>query len=225
LEYHTELSDVSGAPYVTFGTKPVEMTVPMYRDFRVKTAVAPPLNYIVPVQWKDVIEVLRSHGLTLETTREPLTIDIESYRFVEVKWAGGPFEGRLMPSFKAEAVHERRTFPAGSVIVPLAQKAAKVAINLLEPEAPDSLVHWGFFNATFEQKEYAEDYVLEKLAREMLASDAKLREEFEKKLASDATFAASPRARLEFFYRRSPYWDKQMNLYPVGRIIKPLGSL
>jgi hypothetical protein len=225
LEYHTELSDVSGAPYVTFGTKPVEMTVPMYRDFRVKTAVAPPLNYIVPVQWKGVIEVLRSHGLTLETTREPLTIDIESYRFVEVKWASRPFEGRLMPSFKVEIVHERRTFPTGSVVVPLAQKSAKVAINLLEPEAPDSLVHWGFFNATFEQKEYAEDYVLEKLAREMLASDAKLREEFEKKLASDATFAASPRARLEFFYRRSPYWDKQMNLYPVGRIIKPLGSL
>ncbi len=219
LEYHTELSDVSGAPYVTFGTKPVAMTVPMYREFRVKAAVAPPLSYIVPAQWKDVIEVLRAHGLTLETTKEPLTIDIESYRFIDVKWAGGPFEGRLMPSFKVEVVHERRTFPAGSVIVPLAQKLAKVAINLLEPEAPDSLVRWGFFNATFEQKEYAEDYVLEKLAREMLVSDPKLREEYEKKLAGDAAFAANPRARLLFFYRRSPYWDKQMGLYPVGRII------
>jgi len=27
---------------------------------------------------------------------------------------------------------------------------------------------------------------------------------------------------LEFFYKRSPYWDRQMNLYPVGRIITPL---
>ena len=127
-----------------------------------------------------------------------------------------------MPSFKVEVVHERRTFPGGSVIVTLDQKLAKVALNLLEPEAPDSLVHWGFFNATFEQKEYAEDYVLEKLAREMLASDPKLRDEYEKKLASDAAFAANPRARLQFFYRRSPYWDKQMNLYPVGRIVTPL---
>ena len=127
-----------------------------------------------------------------------------------------------MPSFKVEIVHERRTFPVGSVIVPLAQRLAKVAINLLEPEAPDSLVRWGFFNATFKQKEYAEDYVLEKLAREMLASDPKLREEYEKRLATDTTFAANPRARLQFFYRRSPYWDKQMNLYPVGRILTPL---
>lgn len=223
LEYHTEASDISGAPYVTFATKPVAMTVPMYNEFRVKTAVAPPLYYIVPIQWKDVIEVLKTHGLAFQTTKESTTIDIETYRFVDVKWASGPFEGRLMPSFKVEVVHERRTFAAGSAIVPLAQESAKVAMNLLEPEAPDSLVHWGFFNATFEHKEYAEDYVLEKLAREMLASDPGLREEYQKKLAGDAKFASNPRARLEFFYRRSPYWDKQMNLYPVGRIITPLG--
>lgn len=222
LEYHTEMSAISGEPCVTFGTKPVDMTVPMYKEFKVKTAVTPPLYYIVPAQWQEVIEVLRAHGLTLLTTKEPVTIDIESYRFGAVKWAAGPFEGRLMPSFKAEVIHERRTFPVGSVSVPLAQESAKVVMNLLEPEAPDSLVHWGFFNATFEQKEYAENYVLEKLAREMLASNPGLRADHEKKLAGDAKFASNPRARLEFFYRRSPYWDKQMNLYPVGRIITPL---
>jgi murein tripeptide amidase MpaA len=219
LEYKTEMSDVSGAPYVTFGTKPVEMIVPMYDDFRVKTAVAPPLYYIVPVQWQEVIDVLRAHGVSFETTPAPLTIDVESYRFVDVSWAGGPFEGRLMPSFRAEAIQESRTFPAGSVIVPLAQELAKVAINLLEPEAPDSFVRWGFFNATFEAKEYAENYILEKLAREMLAAAPDLRAEFATRLATDAAFATDPRARLEFFYQRSPYWDRQMNLYPVGRIV------
>ncbi len=219
VEFHVEQSDISGAQRVIFGAKPIDLTVPMYNDFRVKTAIAPPLYYIVPSQWKDVIELLKLHGLTFETTKEPRAIVVESYRFVEVRWAGGPFEGRLMPSFKVEVVREQRTFPAGSVIVPLAQEAAKVAINLLEPQAPDSLVHWGFFNATFEQKEYGEDYVVEKLAREMLQKNPALREEYEKKLRSDAAFAANPHARLQFFYRRSPYWDQQMNLYPVGRII------
>lgn len=218
---HTETSEISGAQRVIFGTRPIELTVPMYNDFRVKNSVAPPLYYIVPSQWANVIDVLKAHGLTIQTTKEPTTIDIESYRFVDVKWAGGPFEGRLMPSFKVEVVRERRTFPAGSAIVPLAQEAAKVAINLLEPEAPDSLVHWGFFNATFEQKEYGEDYVVEKLAREMLEKNPALREEYEMKLASDAAFAANPHARLQFFYRRSLYWDQQMNLYPVGRIVTP----
>jgi murein tripeptide amidase MpaA len=222
VEYHTEKSDVSGAERVIFGSQPRDLTVPMYNDFRVKTAIAPPLYYVVPVQWKDVIQVLKAHGVSMQTTTGATSFDIESYRFVDVKWAGGPFEGRLMPSFKVEVVHERRLFPAGSVIIPLAQDTAKVAMNLLEPQAPDSLVRWGFFNATFEQKEYGEDYVVEKLAREMLANDPKLREEYEKKLQSDPAFASNPHARLQFFYRRSPYWDMQMNLYPVGRIITPI---
>ena len=220
VESHTEKSEISGTQRVIFGTTPVELTVPLYNDFCVKRSVAPPLYYIVPGQWINVIELLKAHGLRFQTTKEPNTIDIESYRFVDVKWAGGPFEGRLMPSFEVEVVCERRTFPAGSVIIPLAQEGAKVAINLLEPLAPDSLVHWGFFNATFEQKEYGEDYVVEKLAREMLEKNPALHEEYEKKLAGDPSFAANAHARLQFFYRRSPYWDKQMNLYPVGRIVK-----
>jgi hypothetical protein len=224
LESHTEMSDVSGAPYVTFGTKPIDLTVPLYNEFRVTAAAAPPLYYIVPAQWQHAIEVIKLHGLKFVTLPAATKLDIESYRFTEVKWPGGPFEGRLMPSFKTVPVRELRNFPAGSLVVPLAQPAARVAINLLEPDAPDSLVHWGFFDAIFEQKEYAENYVLEKLAREMLVMDPKLRDEYQQKLASDPKFAGSPRARLEFFYRRSPYWDQQMGLYPVGRIVTPFNA-
>ncbi|HKO96239.1 MAG TPA: M14 family metallopeptidase [Pyrinomonadaceae bacterium] len=219
LESKVELSEISNTPYVSFGTKPMEMTVPMYNDLRIKTAVAPPLYYIVPPQWTEVIDVIKAHGLKTSSTKAATQIEIESYRFREVKWAPAPFEGRQMPSFKVEVIREQRTFPAGSLVIQVAQRLSRVAINLLEPEAPDSLVRWGFFNATFEQKEYGEAYVVEKLAREMLAKDPKLREEFEKRLATDPAFAANSYERLQFFYRRSPYWDPQMNLYPVGRII------
>ena len=97
-----------------------------------------------------------------------------------------------------------------------------MAVHLFEPEAPDSLVRWGFFNAIFEQKEYAEQYVLEDLARRMLAEDPALRGEFEARLAVDSDFASNPWARLYFFYRRSPYWDKKMNVYPIGRTTTPI---
>jgi len=127
-----------------------------------------------------------------------------------------------MPAYKTHSRQERRRFPTGSVVIPLAQPNGAVAIQLLEPEAADSFVAWGFFNAIFEQKEYSEDYVSEKLAREMMTADPSLRAEFEEKLATDAGFAASPRARLQYFYQRSPYWDPELNLYPVGRIVEPL---
>jgi hypothetical protein len=151
-----------------------------------------------------------------------LTTEVESYRFSEVKWAGASFELRVPVTQKNRLVREQRTYVAGSVVVPMAQAAGRLVINLLEPDAPDSLLYWGFFNSIFEQKEYGEGYMLEKLARDMLAKDEKLREEFERRVATEPQFAASARARLNFFYERSPYYDKQMNLYPVGRITAPL---
>ena len=218
VKYHTEMSDVSGAVRVIYGKDPVDLTVPLYDQFRATAAVAPPLYYIVPVQWHSVIEVLKAHGLKMQRLIAAASLEVESYRFTEIKFAPAPFEGRVMPKYKATLVRERRTFPANSVIIPLAQPAAHVAVHLLEPASPDSFVAWGFFNAIFEQKEYGESYVLEELARQMMANDAALRREFEQRLASDPKFAANPRERLEFFYARSPYRDHQLNLYPVGRL-------
>ena len=222
FKYETEQSDVSGDLRVIYGREPLDLTIPMYDTFRVKAAVAPPLQYIVPVQWTSVIKVLHAHGVQFRSLAQSTLIEVESYRFVDVTWPAAPFEGRHMPQFEVERVSEVREFPAGSILVPLTQPLGKLVLNLLEPQAPDSFAKWGFFNAVFEEKEYAEHYVLEALAREMLAADRKLKTEFEELVAEDPDFAASPAARLRFFYKRSPYWDPQMNLYPVGRITSVL---
>ena len=222
FQYETEESEVSGDLRVIYGREPLDLTIPMYDTFRITKAVAPPLHYIVPSQWTRVTEVLHAHGLEMHFLAEAASVEVESYRFTNVTWPAEPFEGRHMPRFDVERSIETREFLAGSVVVPLAQPSGKVVLNLLEPEAPDSLVRWGFFNAIFEEKEYAEHYILESLAREMMANDPALREEFERRVATDADFAASPSERLRFFYKRSPYWDPQMNLYPVGRIISSI---
>jgi hypothetical protein len=218
----TEKSDVSGDLRVIFGKEPIDLEIPMYQTFRVKTAIVPPLYYIVPREWSAVIEVITAHGLQYKALSKEAELQVERYRFTDVRWPAGPFEGRHMPSYNVEVVNESRTFVAGSIVVPVAQPLAKLAISLLEPQAPDSFACWGFFNAIFEHKEYAEPYILESLAREMLEADSGLKKEFQNKLAADELFAASPAARLEFFYSKSPYWDNQMNLYPVGRITQSL---
>ncbi|MBA3632546.1 MAG: M14 family metallopeptidase [Acidobacteria bacterium] len=216
-EYKVEDSDISGAKRIIYGTKPLNIMIPQYDEAKVTASVAPPLYYIIPPQWQEVIAVLQAHGIEFQRIGRPLTIEVESYRLTEPKWSPVSFEGHNTMSYKTVPIKEMRTFPANSVLVPLDQAAANVAIHLLEPDSPDSFMYWGFFSAIFEQKEYGEGYVVEKLAREMLAKNPELKKEFEEKL-KDENFAKNPRARLNFFYERSPYFDKRIGLYPVGRI-------
>ena len=221
--FRRELSEISGGMRIIYdNTRPIDVPTVWYYGTKAAKTVTPPLAYIIPPQWTEVIEVLKAHGLRCEALKEPLTAEFESYRFTDVSFSKASYEGRLQVSFKAEPVVERRTYIAGSVVVPLNQPAAKVAVHLLEPEAADSFVSWGFFDTMLEQKEYGEAYVLEKLARGMLIADPKLREEFETRVSTDRDFAASPRDRLQFFYERSPYFDRWKNSYPVGRIVTRL---
>lgn len=222
IEYKLEDSEISGMKRIIYGTKPLNISIPKFDEAGVSASVAPPLYYIVPPQWKDAIEVLEAHGIEFQRLSKPLQITVESYKFSEAKFAPASFENRVTVNFKTNPIKETREFPAGSLVIPTAQEKANIVIHLLEPMSPDSLVYWGFFNAIFEQKEYGEGYVLEKLAREMLAKDANLRKEFEEKL-KDEKFAKSPFARLTFFYERSPYYQNQrINFYPVGRMTEKL---
>jgi hypothetical protein len=109
-------------------------------------------------------------------------------------------------------------------VVELNQRLSRVAIQWLEPIAPDSAMRWGFFDPIFEQREYGEFYVTEKLARDMMAKDPKLKAEFEKKVETDPKFAGDPAARLEFFYDHSPWGEaNKVGEYPVGRLSKVAG--
>lgn len=217
VEINVEESDISGGKRIIYGKNPVDISIPQYDTANVTSSVSPPLYYIVPPQWIEVIDRLEYHGVKFFRTKKPIKLTTETYKFSDAKWASNPFEGRLTMTFKTRSMVGAQEFPANSVVVSLAQESANVAIHWLEPNSPDSAMFWGFFNAIFEQKEYSESYVMEDIAREMLANDAILKAEFRERL-KDEKFAKNPRARMEFFYDRSPYYDQRIGVYPVGRI-------
>ena len=218
VAFTQEKSAISGDTWTQYDpTKPKDLEIPYWRDLIVKESAALPAAYLVPAGWPQIIDKLRQHGLHLEMTTKSATVDVQSTQLDAPHWATAPFEGRLMLNgFTAKSAAGTQTFAPGSVLVPLDQRAANIAVNLLEPRASDSLLRWGFFNAIFEQKESADARVLEHLAREMLARDPALKTEFEARLKNDAAFAANADARLEFFYQRSPWYAQQhIGLYPV----------
>jgi hypothetical protein len=219
LEQTFRPSDVLGSEVVQYGTRPVDIETVLCDQGCVEKSVAPPAAYLIPPQWSAVIQRLDLHGVQYFRLPERVALCVRTYRFEGVKFATEPFEGRFGPKFNLTTSEETRDFAAGTVVVPMGQPRARIAAHLLEPEAPDSLVGWGFFNAIFEQKEYAEDYALEPIAQRMLNEDAALRQEFEKLLESPE-FAGNAHARLDFFYRRSRYWDAALNVYPVGLLFE-----
>ncbi|HJZ12496.1 MAG TPA: M14 family metallopeptidase [Acidobacteriota bacterium] len=229
-------SDISGGKRIEYTGEPLTQTIPMQSKLKITRSVKMPAAYIIPVEWIQLIDVIEAHGLIVQRTKEAFTTEVELYSCFLPEWNPKPFEGRhtasfdgtpmgdagfTIPAVRKEACFletHNITYAAGSVIVPMTQRAAKVAVHFLEPQGPDSAVAWGFVDSIFEQKEYGENYVLEKLARKMLQSDPNLKREFERRLAADPDFAASRSARLNFFFNRSPYRDHRIGLYPVGRL-------
>lgn len=217
-EYDVVESDLTGGPWHKYSKKPVTIDVPYFNKQKPVETAALPEAYIVPPEWIEVINRLELHGVAFKRLAQPETIRVASYRFQNVHWNEQPYEGRHTAGFDQEEIEEVRAFPAGSAVVPMNQRAARVAAHILEPKAPDSYVYWGFFDTIFERKEYTETYVMEKMAREMLAEDENLKIEFEQALAADSTMAGNQRRILNWFYEHTPYWDQRKDVYPVGKI-------
>lgn len=214
-------SEISGDVCTQYDpTQPKTYEIPFWRDLVATRSVALPAAYLIPAGWPQLVEKLRQHGVHTQALTRSVTLNVQRYRLTDPKWADTPFEGRLMlKSFSGKIeTAANQPFASGATLVVLDQRAANVAVHLLEPDAPDSLLHWGFLNAIFEQKESGDARVLEKLARDMLAKDPALKAQFEARL-QDPAFAADAQARLDFFYRRSPWYAQQnVGVYPVVKL-------
>ena len=219
VEYESKKSDLTGGEWFVYHPdKPAIFKIPFFTTAVPDATVKLPEAYVIPVEWIDVIKRIQLHGIKNYTIKKPTVFTIQAYRFKNTRFRNTSYEGRFSATFSLDTVTMKREYQTGSVIVPMNQPLARLAAYLLEPTADGSLASWGFFNAVMEQKEYTESYVMEKIAREMIAKDPGLAREFEQKKAADTAFAKNPEEILNWFYSKSPWWDTQLNLYPVGRL-------
>jgi len=219
FDYTIQKSDLTGGDWFVYdNTKPVTLTLPFFNKTYTEQEINLPEAYIIPVEYTNVADILKLHGIVTDRLTEPTEIMVKSYKFRDYEFRKTPYEGRQMVTTQYDETEETRKFPKGSIIVLMNQRTARVIASILEPAASGSFVEWGFFNQIFEQKEYSETYVMEKMAREMLEKDPQLKKEFLEKMAKDTEFSKDQWNILNWFYSRTPYWDKQFLNYPVGRI-------
>ena len=219
VEYDVVNSDLTDGIWVQFSDQPKDYKLVLFDQLIPDKKAQLPNAYIIPVQWQQVIEKLRLHGIQYTILNEPKEIAIKTYKFSNVAFARAPFEGRQrVQKFDLEEVSMLQKFPAGSVIVPVNQRSAKIIAHLLEPDGPDSFLRWGFFNTIFEGKEYVETYVMEKMAREMIKENPRLLDEYKQALKDHPEVYNNQWAKVNWFYQRTAYHDKKKNIYPVGKI-------
>ncbi|MCJ8274464.1 MAG: peptidase M14, partial [Psychrosphaera sp.] len=219
ISYENYEDEITGQTEVKWlGTAITYDKLPRYWSRIAKTTVEVPKAYAVPGQYVDVINSLKSHGIEMTTIgrddslieRHFERLSVDSHQFGE-----GPYEGRLRVSGTFSAKQFTTKLPKGSVIIKTDQPLGMLAVALLEPAGSDSFFSWGYFNSIFQRTEYIENYAILPLAQTMMAEDPGLKAAFEAKLKTDKAFAKDPRARLDFFYKKSPYYDKSFLKYPV----------
>lgn len=213
-------SIVTGGEMLTWERGTVRETlVPWIQEQRVAKSLPRPLGYLVPAGWRAIERRLEDHGLRFERLAAAVEAEVETARIPAPKFAARSYQGLTTVSGEPVRAVERRTLPAGSLWIPADQPDFEVAVQLLEPEAPDSLFAWGLLSGLLEGKESIDVAKLDGLAAKLLESPA-VRAEWEAALA-DPELAADPSARYLWWYRRTPYWDERQGLLPAFRVLKP----
>jgi hypothetical protein len=211
-------SEVTGANVIRYTGQPDDLDTRIHDRIDTTVEAQMPLGYLVPAAWTEVAELLALHGVEMQRTTAPIEEEFETYRFAGVKFAASAVEGHVSVDFEPRLVKERIFFPAGSYWVPLQQRRARLIFSMLEPQAPDSLPHWGLMNSVFEGRGGVGEYLSEPIARRMMADSPALRKQFEEKLAADPAFAADRQARLAWWYQQSKYQPEDNGRYPIARV-------
>lgn len=220
IEAVHETSAVSGTEKIVYTGKKFEKEIPVFDNVIASDSMEVPSGYIIPAEYSSLVSIMELHGIKVEKLEAPKKFLVERLKFKDFTFAKTPYEGRFRVTSGYDVSKIKEVVPSGAFFVSCDQRALKVINLLLEPRSEDSFLSWGFFNQIFEMKEYFEDYVMEKVALEMLAANPALKKEFEEKIANDEKFRNDPDARLSFFYKKSPYFDKNYCVYPILRVVE-----
>lgn len=211
-------SDVTGMQRLYYDrSSPYTKQVPFYGNTVVTQKVNVPTAYIIPKGWNKVVTRLKQSGVRVDELKSDTTMSLGVYHITGNNTASQPYEGHyLHKDITVEKTQQDIQLHKGDHIVTTMQPAKRYIVEVLEPEAPDAFLAWGFFDAVFQQKEYFSPYVFEDVAAQLLKDDSILNTEFKQYKAANP--AASSWEQLLYIYQHSPYYEAEHMRYPVYRL-------
>lgn len=136
---------------------------PHHRKFVPTLAVSTPSAYLVPAELASRLE---GHGIRFERLDAPRRFSVDSYRVArreetfspdvaanvpapgqaEVPLSQKPKPVRFETVLTVSPERTTREFPAGTLLVPTAQRTGTLAVYLLEPHSDDGFCRWQFLD-------------------------------------------------------------------------------
>jgi murein tripeptide amidase MpaA len=224
LTYHslktaTFQSEITGTPVVRYTAEKDDFETIEHDGIDTTAEAQEPLGFIVPLQWKEIADELKLHGVQMETIPKDLDQEFETWRFSDVKYVNSGEAGQLM-DYTLHPVKEKIEVPAGSWWVPLHQQRARLIMALLHPAAPDALIRIGFAASIFQQmgRIGANPYLSVPIATKVAEEHPEMMQEFEAKIKADPAFASDPQARISWWTSKSNYQPSAVNRYPVLQV-------
>jgi hypothetical protein len=102
-----------------------------------------PIAYIIDANQTEVIDKLKTLGLKVDFLENEKTYKVETYFIDEYYLKPIRYEKMKLQTVKADLKQKEINFPAGTALVYMNQRRANLVPEILEPEAPNSLVSFG----------------------------------------------------------------------------------
>ena len=199
--------------------KPFTKKIPFYGNYKPTKFVSIPKYYVVPQSQWEIIELLKLNNIEMTQIIQNETFDVEIYKIDSYQTSKNAYEGHYGHYNTTVTKNtDRMEFRTGDYKISTNQLGVKYLLETLEPEAVDSYFNWNFFDTILQQKEGYSSYVFEDLAKQILAENPALKQEFEAKKQNDKAFADNGGAQLDWVYKHSKYFEKAYMQYPVFRV-------
>lgn len=198
---------------------PFSKKISYYNSFKIKIQVEKPKFYVVPQAYEQVIERLLLNDVRIRVMERDSLVSVHVYYIKDYRSSKTPYEGHFLhTNIEVEKRLQQVQLYKGDYWIEVNQESNRYIIETLEPQSVDGFFAWNFFDGILQQKEWFSDYSFEPKAIQFLKENPEVNAEFEKKKSTDASFATNSWAQLYFIYKKSPYYEKTVNRFPVYRI-------
>lgn len=131
---------------VTKKEKHKDYKLPYFGKAVSEKSIELPTGYFILPFHKTIEEKLKKHGIIVEKLLQDYKGSLENFKLSELKYGKYIFQGHIVVDAAGKYVKENVIIPAGSLYISMKQPLARLIAEMLEPEAKDSFLSWGFFN-------------------------------------------------------------------------------